>query len=146
MSKNCSTDQRFILKEITSLKIHTLPASFDILVYDVWCHGSNFDKAIVLNENGVTSEISMKNRWITSSMKIIESWENLSAPSFPRLNLDFPLVSLVFSQKLFQSSRGHEFGDKHEPFNKFITCFLRILNLRKKFTKFYVSFFTVAIR
>ena len=119
-----------------------LPASFDILVYDVWCDGSNFDKAIVLNENGVTSEISMKNRWITSSMKIIESWENLSAPSFPWLNLDFPLVSLVFSQKLFQSSRGHEFGDKHEPFNKFITCFYHESWIYGKISQnFYVSFF-----
>merc|ERR1719483_114971 len=57
-------------------------------------------------------------------MKIIESRENLSAPSFPRLNLNFPLVSLVFPQKLFQSARGHEFGDKYKPWWTSLTRFL----------------------
>ena len=44
--------------------------SFDILVNYVRCHGPNFDETIVLNENCVTSEISMENRGITCSVKI----------------------------------------------------------------------------
>ena len=47
-----------------------VPASFDILVNDVRCHGPNFNETIVLNENCVTSEISMENRGITCSVKI----------------------------------------------------------------------------
>merc|ERR1739844_287353 len=66
----------------------------------------------------------MENRGITCSVKIVESRKDLCTPSLPGLNLYFPIVPLSFAQKLLQSSRGHEFGDKHEPWWTSLTRFL----------------------
>ena len=43
-------------------------ASFNILGNDVRRHGSDLDKAVMLDENRVASEITMEDRWITSGM------------------------------------------------------------------------------
>lgn len=45
-------------------------AGFDVLMNDIRSDGSDFDQTIVLNENGIASEITMDNGWCARLMKI----------------------------------------------------------------------------
>ena len=45
-------------------------AGLDILVDDIRSHRSDFNQAIMLNENGIARQIAMKNWWITSNVKV----------------------------------------------------------------------------
>ena len=56
---------------------YVVPACFHVLMDYVWSYGANFDQPIMLNENGVTGQISVQDRWITSYMKVARK-ENLN--------------------------------------------------------------------
>jgi len=82
---------------------------------DVRRHGANLDQPVMLDKNRIASQVAMYNGGITCCMQIIESRQDLGAPSLPGLHLDFTIVPLGLAQKLLQGPRGHELRDKHKP-------------------------------
>ena len=102
MSKKCSTDQRFILKEISFLKIHTLrPAKFistrataDFIWEDPLerFEGAS-DVAAFLDMNDVLEGVTFKvHNEVHSAHEIVLDWEvGFGSKSIPWMKVNLPM-------------------------------------------------------
>ncbi len=69
--------------QVVAVADDAVPASLDVLVDDVGRDGPDLDEAIVLDENRLTGEVAVEDRWITCHMKVAKNRTlTLSEPWF----------------------------------------------------------------